>query len=162
LGGAALSTLLVSSTQRTNQLGEGGFTLLELMIVVAIVGILAAIAFTTYSAQVQKARRTDARTAVLDLAGREERYFSVNNSYSTTAADVGYGGAFPQVVGSGYYLLSITIAAVGAPPSYNIIATAVPPQTADTSCASFSINQLGQQSSKDSGGADSTAVCWAN
>jgi type IV pilus assembly protein PilE len=156
--------LLVSSTQRTDKLreSEGGFTLLELMIVVAIVGILAAIAFTTYSAQVQKARRTDARTAVLDLAGREERYFSVNNSYSSTATDVGYGGAFPQVVGSGYYTLGVAINAPGANPSFQITASAILQQLADTSCASFSVNQLGQQTSQDSGGADSTAVCWAN
>jgi len=147
---------------------ERGFTLLELMIVVAIVGILAAIAFTVYSAQVQKARRTDARTAVLDLAGREERFFSVANNYSQTPTDVGYAGLFPQVVGSGYYNLGVTVpdpnfvAAGGVGPSYVITATAINQQIADSSCASFSINQLGKQSSLDSGGADSTAICWAN
>jgi type IV pilus assembly protein PilE len=146
---------------------ERGFTLLELMIVVAIVGILAAIAFTLYSAQVQKARRTDARTAVLDLSGREERFFSVANNYSQTPTDVGYA-AFPQAIGSGYYLLNIKVpdpvfvAAGGVGPSYAITATAVNQQVADSSCASFSLNQLGIQSSLNSGGADSTPICWAN
>jgi type IV pilus assembly protein PilE len=140
---------------------ERGFSLLELMIVVAIVGILAAIAFTLYSAQVQKARRTDARTAVLDLAGREERFLSVANSYSQTPADLGYA-AFGVPVGSGYYQLGVTINAPATPPSYVITATAINQQLADSSCASFSINQLGQQSSLDSGGVDSTAICWAN
>jgi type IV pilus assembly protein PilE len=141
---------------------QRGFTLLELMIVVAIVGILAAIAFTVYSAQVQKSRRTDARTAVLDLAGREERFFSVANNYSQTPTDVGYAGVFPQVVGSGYYTLGITLGPPGNPPSFVITATAIAQQIADSSCASFSVNQLGQQSSLDSGNADSTAICWAN
>jgi type IV pilus assembly protein PilE len=142
-----------------------GFTLLELMIVVTIVGVLAAIAFALYSSQVQKARRTDARTAVLDLAGREERFYSVANSYSQKPADVGYPGAFPQAVGSGYYLINVTVPDpnfAGAGPSYVITATATNLQLNDTSCASFSINQLGTQSSVDSGGADSTAVCWSN
>jgi type IV pilus assembly protein PilE len=152
----------MSSAHKTKQGMELGFTLLELMIVVAIVGILAAIAFTLYSAQVQKARRTDARTAVLDLAGREERFFSVANNYSQTPTDVGYGGVFPQVVGSGYYTINVTVGPAGAPPSYVITATAINQQIADSSCASFSINQLGKQSSLDSGGADSTAVCWAS
>jgi type IV pilus assembly protein PilE len=152
------------SGRKTKRGTERGFSLLELMIVVAIVGILAAIAFTVYSAQVQKARRTDARTAVLDLAGREERFFSVANNYSQTPTDVGYGGAFPQVVGSGpgYYSLNITLGLAGAPPSYVITAIATNQQLADSSCASFSINQLGQQSSLDSGGVDSTAICWSN
>jgi type IV pilus assembly protein PilE len=155
------------SARKTKKPMERGFSLLELMIVVAIVGILAAIAFTVYSAQVQKARRTDARTAVLDLAGREERFFSVANNYSSTSTDVGYGGGFPQTVGSGAgdYLLSITIpdpTFVGLGPSYVIAATAINQQVADSSCASFSINQLGKQSSLDSGGVDSTATCWSN
>jgi type IV pilus assembly protein PilE len=157
----------MSTTHKAKPPAELGFTLLELMIVVAIVGILAAVAFTVYSAQVQKARRTDARTAVLDLAGREERFFSVANNYSQTPTDVGYGGVFPQSVGSGYYLLNVTVpdpafvAAGGVGPSYVITATAINQQIADSSCASFSINQLGKQTSLDSGGADSTATCWS-
>jgi type IV pilus assembly protein PilE len=155
----------MSSAHKTKKRMELGFTLIELMIVVAIVGILAAIAFSLYSAQVQKARRTDARTAVLDLAGREERFYSVANNYSQTPADVGYGGGFPQPVGSGYYNISVAVpdpTFVGAGPSYVITASAIKQQIADSSCASFSINQLGKQSSLDSGGADSTAICWSN
>jgi type IV pilus assembly protein PilE len=155
----------MSSAHQSNKRMEPGFTLIELMIVVAIVGILAAIALSLYSAQVQKARRTDARTAVLDLAGREERFFSVANNYSQTPTDVGYGGVFPQIVGSGYYTIGVTVPDpnfVGVGPSYAITATAITQQIADSSCASFSINQLGKQSSLNSGGVDSTAICWSN
>lgn len=143
-----------------------GFTLIEMMITVAIVGILSAIAMSLYTLQVQKSRRTDARTAVLDLAGREERFFSVANNYSQLPADVGYPGAWPQVVGSGYYSVTVTVpdpayvAAGGVGPSYVITATAIGLQLPDTACASFSVNQLGKQSSLTSGGVDSTATCW--
>jgi type IV pilus assembly protein PilE len=150
----------MASTHKSRKRVPLGFTLIELMIVVAIVGILATIAATLYSLQVQKSRRTDARTAVLDLAGREERFFSVANSYSQNPADVGYPGAFPQNVGSGYYSINV-VAGVGPPPSYIITATAINQQLADTPCASFSIDQLGHQSSLDSGGVDSTATCWS-
>jgi type IV pilus assembly protein PilE len=147
----------------TSKAGTRGFTLIEVMITVAIVGILTTIAMSMYSLQVQKSRRTDARTAVLDLAGREERFYSVSNNYSQTPSDLGYPGVFPQNVGSNFYSINVVVG-VGPPPAnaptYVITATAINQQLNDTSCFSFSINQLGQQSSLDSGGGNSTATCW--
>jgi len=58
-----------------------GFTLIELMIVVAIIGILAAIAYPSYQNSVEKARRSDAQGALLGLANAMERHFTANNSY---------------------------------------------------------------------------------
>ncbi len=76
---------------------QTGFTLIELMITVAIVGILATIAATSYQSQIVKSRRTDARTALLDMAGREEKLFSTTNAYGTTPASLGYGsGTFTR------------------------------------------------------------------
>ena len=70
-----------------------GFTLVELMIVVVIVAILAGIAVPSYMSSVRKTRRADAKTALLDLAGREERYLTTNPAgYSTVPADLGYPG----------------------------------------------------------------------
>ncbi len=63
----------------------GGFTLIELMVTLVVASILLAIAVPSYQAQVRKSRRTEARNAVMDLAAREERYFSVNNDYSASA-----------------------------------------------------------------------------
>ena len=135
---------------------SGGFTLIELMVTVAIVAILATIASAAYTSQVQKSRRTDARSALLDLAGREEKLFSTTNAYSATATDLGYA-AFPVAVGSGYYNLS---AAVGNPPvTYVITATAIGTQANDTQCATLSVDQLGVQSSTGTGTA---ATCWGN
>src|SRR6201987_6133436 len=74
-----------------------GFTLVELMVVVVIATILLSVAVPSYMSQVRQSRRTEAKTAVLDLASREERYFSTNGAiYSTTPTHLGYsGGAFP-------------------------------------------------------------------
>src|SRR5580704_15283418 len=85
---------------------SGGFTLIELMVTVAIVAILATIATASYTSQIQKSRRTDARSALLDLAGREEKLFSTTNAYSQTGSDLGYG-AFPLNIGSGYYSINV-------------------------------------------------------
>jgi type IV pilus assembly protein PilE len=137
-----------------------GFTLIELMITVAIVAILATIASVSYNSQVQKSRRTDARSAVLDLAGREEKLFSTTNAYSGAASDLGYAAAgtpWPIAVGSNYYNVSVT---VGAPPTtYVIKATAINSQASDGQCLTLFVDQTGLQSST---GTAPAATCWGN
>jgi type IV pilus assembly protein PilE len=140
----------------------GGFTLVELMITCVVLAIIVGIALPSYQAQVRKSRRADARNAILDLAGREERFLSISNSYSQTPADMGYA-AFPVTVNNGYYQLNVTVpdpAQPGVTPSYIITATTFGPQVADTDCASFTVNQLGQQAALNSAGAANTATCW--
>jgi type IV pilus assembly protein PilE len=135
-----------------------GFTLIELMITVAVVAILGSIAMASYTNQIQKSRRTDARSAVMDLAGREEKLFSTVNAYSGTASDLGYGGgAFPITIGSGYY--SVNIAVPNPPISFVVTATAIGSQAGDTKCATLSVDQLGSQTST---GTETAATCWGN
>lgn len=66
---------------QTNQWRSRGFTLIELMIVVAIVAILASIAYPAYTDSVLKGKRAQARTALLDLMQQQERYMTQNNTY---------------------------------------------------------------------------------
>lgn len=66
---------------------NSGFTLIELMIVVAIIGILAAIAYPSYQSHVQKTRRSDAQGALMSFAGAMERYYTQNGSYLGAAGD---------------------------------------------------------------------------
>jgi len=139
---------------------QRGFTLVELMITVAIVGILAAVAYPAYNASVRKSRRADAKTALVDLAQREERYMSTGNVYSETATDVGYPAAssFPMQVMSGgksFYTLSVKV----GNPATTFTATAAPTgdQVKDQ-CGSFTLNEKGVQGV--TGGSASAADCW--
>ena len=145
------------------RLRAGGFSLIELLTVLAIGAILTVIAVAGYSSQVRKSRRTDAKTAMLDLAGREERNLSTVNAYSAVPAELGYAGAaFPLVIGDGYYQLSVVVVAPGAGvrPQYTITATPIGDQANDTACASFTVDQQGNRLATDSTGADATATCW--
>ena len=136
-----------------------GFTLVELMIAVAVVGILAAVAYPSYVNQLRQSRRTDAKIALLDLAARQERFFSVHNVYASTPAQLGYAAAaFPVDVLSGssaYYRLS-TLVGTGAT-SFTATATPVGGQGADP-CGSYAINHLGVQANTSN--SLPAARCW--
>ena len=148
----------------------GGFTLIELMVVVAIATILFSIAIPSYMTYIRQSRRTEAKTAVLDLAGREERFLSTNpTAYTDVPANLGYTGfGAGNPVGSGYYYLTVcspaTVACAPNPPaapSYSIMATPVAAQSQanDAQCTSFSVDSTGQQFATGTGG---TAYCWGN
>jgi len=148
-----------------------GFTLIELMIAVAVVGILAAIAYPSYQDSVRKARRADAKSALLDAAQREERFFTENNQYTAT---LGTGGLnLSATTTDGYYTLAITNAAANAAgriSTYTITATPVAgtTQEKDTACAAFSMNQIGVKcvkggsycSNGDTAAKAAVAACW--
>jgi type IV pilus assembly protein PilE len=151
-----------------------GFTLIELMIVVVIATILISIAVPSYMAQVRQSRRTEAKTALLDFAGREERYFSTSTTganYSNAPADLGVGGPWPVTVGSGYYSVNVVVCAIGAGcgpngipgPSYAITATPVAgtSQAADAQCKSFIVDSVGGQF-VDPTSSQTAAYCWSN
>jgi type IV pilus assembly protein PilE len=141
-----------------------GFTLMEMLTAVMIVGVLASFAVPSYLAQIRKARRTEARMALLDLAGREERLFSTTGAYSLTPADLGYGaqGAlFPMKVGSEYYEVNVLVSA-GPPATFTLTATPVAGhgQDHDAQCASFTVTQTGKQTALDSSNNVATTPCW--
>jgi type IV pilus assembly protein PilE len=146
-----------------------GFSLLELMVTVAVIAIAATIAVTSYSSQVQKSRRTEAKSAVLDLAGREERLFSTTNAYSNVEAFLGYAAAGTTTVmtnmpfGNNYYTLTVAVPDPGqapvTPTTYLITATPVGTQASDTQCGNFTLNQLGVQGVS---GTSTVAACWGN
>ena len=137
---------------------NSGFTLIELMIAVVVIGILAAIAIPNYSAYVIKGRRVDAKTALLELAAREERYFATNNKYTITVTDLGYVAAtntstFNAGASSTVYY---TVAISGTPATdFTGTATPIGNQASDTTCGSFAITNLGVQTVTGAG-----TNCW--
>ncbi len=157
----------MTSPRFNRRVGPAGFTLTELLIVMVVVAILIAIAVPIYTQQVQESRRTEAKNAVLELASREERYFSTANSYSTDPTQLGYstsaGATFPQSTGT-YYQITVAVPDpnwAGSGASYVITATpaAGSPQLNDSSCQSFSVTQTGVQSAENSSGT-SNPSCW--
>jgi type IV pilus assembly protein PilE len=154
----------------TSNRRAAGFSLIELMVTVAIATILVTVAVPSYLYEVRKGRRTDAKTALLDLAGREERYFSINNGlYTTSLASLGYGATatFPISVGSsGEYQItsanfSVTAGTTTTVATFSITATptAGTDQAKDTNCATFTITNTGAQTSTNSSGT-ATTNCW--
>jgi type IV pilus assembly protein PilE len=133
---------------------SAGFTLIELMIVMVIGAILLTIAVPAYTSQVRKSRRTEARTALLDLAAREERFSSTNSSYTVDPAKLGYSGVFPAPVGSSYYQITVTDATAT---TFNATAAPINAQATDNQCGTFKIDNTGTQDVTGTAGA---AACW--
>lgn len=126
-----------------------GFTLVSLMIVVAIIGILAMIAVPSYSQYVKNARRTEAINVLQTLAYREEGHFSRFNEYTTDMTKLGYESQSGVATKQGYYAVTVTAA-----DESSFDAQAVPQNgQASDECGTFTINALGQT---DSAGTD----CW--
>lgn len=141
-----------------------GFTLMELMVTVAIIGILASIAYPAYTDSVRKSRRGDAKAALLENAGFMERYYSTNFRYTATAGTAGCPTlpvqCLPREVASAscgidtrvYYTIAGTCANTNL--TFTLTATPVSGSTqASDSCGSLSIDQAGART-------PTTTGCW--
>jgi type IV pilus assembly protein PilE len=148
-----------------------GFTLIELIVTVAIIGILLKIALPGYNSSIMQSRRTAAKTALLDLASREARYYSTNNAYTATLANLGYGnytagtgtGATPSISlplnGSGEYY-DLTVVINGASTTFTGTATAVNSQASD-GCGNYTLDNFGNQQANGQVGATANGInCW--
>ncbi|MFO7704884.1 MAG: type IV pilin protein [Halopseudomonas sp.] len=122
-----------------NKPRQAGFTLIELMLVVALVGILAAIAYPSYQEQVRQTRRAEVASVLLENAQLLERHFTRHGSYTAGAAAlVGQSPAAGQAV----FVISSALAA----DTYLLTARAVPGGIlAGDACAHYSLDQVGQR-----------------
>lgn len=147
-------------------LRTAGVTLIELMIVVVVVGILAAIAIPSYRQYTMRAQRSDATTALLRVAAAQEKFYLQNNAYTATvtAAGLNLVAAAPLTSEHGWYSIAIDHPefAGDVTRGFRVTATAVAGenQAVDTACRTFTINQAGRRTAATSGGADNTEACW--
>lgn len=143
-----------------------GFTLIELMIVVVIVAILAAVAIPSYQDSVQKTRRADAKEALTRVAAAQERYFFTNNSYTNDLTKLGVPASGDSL--DGHYTIQAFVAPgtsttqCGTDPCFRVVATAKlgGAQANDTQCRTFTILHTGKKTALDSANVDKTDKCW--
>lgn len=136
---------------------NSGFTLIELMIAVAIISIIAAIAIPSYNDSVRKTKRTDAKAALAKAATLQERYYTENNGYTNDITDVG-GSASEE----GYYTLSSDTSAC-ASSCFVLTATvnAGGEQALDETCWTFTLDHTGRKASATKAGvANASKTCW--
>lgn len=160
-----------------------GFTLIELMMVVVIIGILAAIAFPSYSRYVLRGNRTVGKTVLLEIASRQESYFSDRKRYAevlgppTATWNLGYSAnpvyvtrdgrtqsatssdAIYSVTLAAYTAASVADCSAGGTPTataFAVVATPINAQAKDTQCGKIC---LGSPGDKGASGSNS-ASCW--
>ena len=164
--------------------GYRGFSLIELMVVVAIIGILAGIAYPSYTNHVQKTRRSEARIALTEIANRLEKFYSACSTYPTAypagltattpnpppsdcnptnvaGTGINYSTTATATTPDGNYALTVTDLAGGTAnlgKEYKIVATAQASQAQDTKCATLTLDSTGAKSSTPTGTAGTD--CW--
>lgn len=139
---------------RRTKRANAGFTLIELMIAVAIVAILTAIAVPAYDDAVRKSRRGQVKADMAELAQRAERWHTVNNTYVGFWATVPTTDrASPRTGGTAAYVITET----EAPNTFSLTATPQGAQEKDTRCGRLGLNQAGQKTKTGTG---AVSDCW--
>jgi type IV pilus assembly protein PilE len=128
-----------------------GVTLLELMIVIVIIGIMAAIAYPNYREFVARAKRNEAKSSLLQIAQMQERFYLQNNTYTTDMTKLGFPVGNNYITDSGSYSVSVTAA------NANDFAATATYQKADAEagkCQTYNIDGRGGKTSAP------LADCW--
>ena len=130
-----------------------GFSLIELMIVLAIIAIIAAIAYPSYERSVLKSHRSDAENLLTTDAQILERCYTQNFSYAAACT--------PPLSTSTQYRYYTAATTVLAATTFVLTATAIGNQTKDSACASFAIDNTGKKTAFTASATTNSATCWS-
>jgi len=126
-----------------------GFTLLELLITIAVIGIISSIAYPSYIDNISRANRSEAQRELLRMASLQEQYFIDHREYTADMTKLG-AGADPYITDSGLYSIDTTVVGI----TYTLVATAKGRQiTADSSCLTLSVTDTGKKTA-------ASTHCW--
>lgn len=133
-----------------------GFTLVELMIVIAIIGVMSAIAFPSYNSYMNKSRRADAKVGLQKIADKQERFYLQNNTYTTSFAATGLNTSTTS--DEAYYTFSVSSTDLLSGFVATATAATGKAQTKDTGCTVMTLSSTG---AKEPNGDPSTEKdCW--
>ena len=130
-----------------------GVTLMELMIVVVILGILTTVAYPSYRQYAARAKRTEAKAALLQIATMQERFYLQNNSYTTDMTSLGFPVGTDFETDSNSYIINVTAA---GPATFSATAVYQNVDAEAGKCATFSIDGRGSKTSTPK------LDCWTN
>jgi type IV pilus assembly protein PilE len=152
-----------SQALRCGRSSQRGFTLIEIMIVVAIVGILTAIAVPGYAAYVQRAARGEGRSTLLEAAQFMQRFYSDNNRYDQSLAVGNPAPVLPDGLaisprGGGTVRYNLSIFQVNAV-SFTLRAVPAGPQASDK-CGTLTLTQTGARGASGATTPAAIADCW--
>ena len=136
-----------------------GFTLIELMITVAVIGILAAVALPSYTTYIQRGWRADARVVLLENSQFMARFYSQNLSYLSGANAPTLPVIQSPQSGTARYNITAVANAATAATAAGFTLTATPTGWEDTRCGNLTLSQLGQKGATGASGA-AVAECW--
>jgi type IV pilus assembly protein PilE len=138
----------------TAHLTRKGFTLIEMMVVVAIIAILAAIAYPSYTEQVARGRRADAKAALLETAQWMERRYTMNNTY--------VGASLPALRGSTAEFYAIAFSGGASAPTANSYWLQIAPRgaMANDRCGTFAVSNAGAKRLINNASGTTNATCW--
>jgi type IV pilus assembly protein PilE len=146
---------------KNKKMNQQGFTLIELMIVVAIVAIIAAIAIPSYNSSVIKSKRAIGKAELLEVLARQEQHFVNNKAYATTLTALGYG-ANPYLIDdqgdetAADPIYQIALAPGGSTTTFTLQAIPQNSQASDTQCGTLQISNTGLKSATGT----SPTLCW--